>query len=140
MNNQSSKTKLFLIELIIIILFFSIAGAICVNIFASARLMSTKSTDITMANMVGQTAVEAFRNSESALDGVLEEYGTIEVPGGYLGYFDGNWKAAPEENDQKYEMNIKLSEDDEGLATFDVEIKKEEDVLYGVTAKKYLGK
>ncbi len=40
MEIKSSKTKLFLIELIVVIFFFAVSSVVCVNLFARARLMS----------------------------------------------------------------------------------------------------
>jgi type II secretory pathway pseudopilin PulG len=57
----SSKSSLFLIEMIVVILFFSIAGAICVSLFVQARLISLESTRLTLAVNQCQNAAEALR-------------------------------------------------------------------------------
>lgn len=56
----NNKSSLFLIELIIVILFFSIAGAICVSLFAQSRMLSIQSTQLTMATQKCQNAAEVL--------------------------------------------------------------------------------
>lgn len=60
---NNSKSSLFLIELIIVILFFAIAGAICVSLFSQSRLMSIESTELTMATQKCQNAAELLAAS-----------------------------------------------------------------------------
>lgn len=58
--NTNNKSSLFLIELIIVILFFAIASAICASLFVQSRLISMESTELTMATQKCQNAAEAL--------------------------------------------------------------------------------
>lgn len=69
MKKNSSRSSLFLIEIILGILFFSIAAAICVQLFIRAHLMGQSSTDLNRGISLAQTAAETFR----ACDGSLSE-------------------------------------------------------------------
>jgi hypothetical protein len=78
-----SKSAIFLFELMIIILVFTLAAAICTQIFASAYSMSSESRDLTMSSINAQTVAEHFKS------GVVDEEPL---------YFDREWKATTEAN------------------------------------------
>lgn len=59
-NNSSSKTGLFLMELIISLLFFSLAGAICIQLFVQSHLLSNKSVDLKHSVLWAQNVAETF--------------------------------------------------------------------------------
>lgn len=59
-NNSSSKTGLFLMELIISLLFFSLAGAVCIQLFVQSHLLSNKSVDLKHSVLWAQNVAEAF--------------------------------------------------------------------------------
>lgn len=60
-SRSSSKSGLFLIELIIAIVFFAVASAICIQLFVKAHLISTRSTDISTASIIAQNTAEQFK-------------------------------------------------------------------------------
>ncbi len=64
MEIKSSKTKLFLIELIVVLFFFSVSSVVCVNLFARARQMSINSADTTNAMLRAQYAAETIRAAD----------------------------------------------------------------------------
>ena len=49
MNRKGSKSALFLMELILAILFFAAASAVCVQLFVKAHLMSQDTVDLNRA-------------------------------------------------------------------------------------------
>lgn len=59
-NNASSRTGLFLMELIIAVLFFALAGAICVQLFVQAHIVSSKSVALNHGVLWAQNTAEAF--------------------------------------------------------------------------------
>ena len=73
-----SKSAVFLFELMIIILVFTLAAAICSQIFAGAFKMSEKSHDLTMSSINAQAVAEHYKAGDDA---------TAPL------YFDRNWKA-----------------------------------------------
>lgn len=60
MNSHSSKAGLFLMELIIAILVFSIAGAVCVQLFAKSYMLSIHSRELSNAVSLAQSQAEIF--------------------------------------------------------------------------------
>lgn len=59
-NNSSSKTGLFLMELIISVLFFSLAGAICIQLFVQSHMLSNKSVNLKHSVLWVQNTAEIF--------------------------------------------------------------------------------
>lgn len=59
-NKASSRSGLFLMELIISILFFSLAGAVCVRLFVNAHIVSRDSVELNHALEWTQNVAEAF--------------------------------------------------------------------------------
>ena len=60
-ERSKSKSRLFFIEILIIIVFFSICAGVCMNLFAKAKLISVESSDLTKGVMVAQAAAEAVK-------------------------------------------------------------------------------
>lgn len=115
--HTKSKSSLFLIEMIIVILVFSLASAICASLFVNARLTSLKSTQLTMAVTRCQNAVEAVRAVGDAPDALEELLGAETADGGvYVVYYDAD--GIPTQSDgARYLLTISTSRDAAGLVT-----------------------
>ena len=61
MQKRGSKTGLFLMELLLVILFFSIASAVCLRGFAAAWQKSRDSADLGGAVLAAQSAAEYWK-------------------------------------------------------------------------------
>lgn len=61
MRRDRSKTGLFMMEMIIVILFFAVSAAVCVKIFAASDKMEQKSVDINQAVLIGESAAESYK-------------------------------------------------------------------------------
>ena len=57
---ETSKSSLFLLELMISIVFFAIAAAGCVQVFAKAHMLSQEAGKLDMAVSVAQSLAEAY--------------------------------------------------------------------------------
>lgn len=60
MRNNSSKISLFLMELIIAIFFFSLAGAICIQLFVRSHVISNNSVELSYSVLWVQNVAETF--------------------------------------------------------------------------------
>ena len=58
-----SGSSLFLMELILAILFFSVASAVCVQLFARAHTASEQSAALNRAVLAAESAAEAFKGA-----------------------------------------------------------------------------
>lgn len=59
-NKASSRTGLFLMELIIAVLFFALASAICIQLFVKSHLISESSVELNHGVLWAQNMAEAF--------------------------------------------------------------------------------
>lgn len=57
---QHSKSSLFLMELIIALLFFSLASTVCIRLFVKAHALSARTVDQNYAVNYAQNMAEAF--------------------------------------------------------------------------------
>lgn len=60
MNKQSSRSSLFLIELVLSIFFFIIAAAICLQLFVNTYFLSRETIEINQAVLWSQNLAEPF--------------------------------------------------------------------------------
>ena len=79
-----SKTPLFLMELIVMLLVFSISAAICLQVFAGARRISDESHRLDVAVMQAQTAAECWKASHGDLKETAERMGTVPENDGFV--------------------------------------------------------
>lgn len=96
MNNNlsasGSKSTLFLMEQLIVILIFSFCAAVCVKIFVVSFIMTSDSNDMTNALRIAQSGAECYKavagDSEyaaSILGGGIVKDGVVSV------YYDSDW-------------------------------------------------
>jgi len=129
--NCRSKTGLFLIELLMMILLFSFSAAVCLRIFASAKSASSFSRDLTAATMNAQSAAECYK----AFDGDMERTAK-GLSGKYNGdtvtlYYDEKWERAPGDGSA---FTMTLTKRD-GCAVIDVEQSGKPELLFSITVK-----
>lgn len=104
MHHQSnSKLSLFLMELIVAIMFFSLSAAICVRLFASAHILAEKTEDLSNAVIWSQNMAEAFTGNNGNLEKIAamfpDAYLTTSPTddtgreGQLMLFLDENWEA-----------------------------------------------
>ena len=65
---ESSRSSLFLLELMISIVFFALAAAGCVQVFAKAHMLSQEAGRLDMAVSVAQSLAEEYSGSRTEDD------------------------------------------------------------------------
>lgn len=70
-NRQTSKTGLFLMELMMAILFFCLASAVCVQMFVKGHTLSQRSVDLNHAVVRCESLAEAFYSCDANMQHVL---------------------------------------------------------------------
>ena len=114
MNKQrGSNLSLFLMELIVAILFFSLSAAVCVRLFTGAHLMAERTENLSSSVIWSQNLSESF----TAMKGDLEKISLL-YPDAYLTedtlilFFDDNWETVDETlSDASYEAILKVKID-----------------------------
>ncbi len=114
MNKQrGSKLSLFLMELIVAILFFSLSAAVCVRLFTNAHLMAERTENLSSAVMWSQNLTETFTAESGDLERISGLYPDAYVTEDTLIlFFDNNWEVLDESlGDASYEALLKVRRD-----------------------------
>jgi hypothetical protein len=105
-----SKTAIFLFELMVVILVFSLAAAVCASIFGKAYGVSEQSKALTMAVLKAESVAEEFKAGKT--------------PDGDL-LFDREWRATTDRDRAVYRVTADVSGDG-GVRVMDVAVTKVE--------------
>ena len=132
-ERSKSKSRLFFIEILIIIVFFSICAGVCMNLFANAKLISVESSDLTKGVMVAQAAAEAVKAEGDSpelerLLGGCRDGNMIRV------YYDGQWQKLPRKEAAVYELAVRLTEE-QGVLAAEIRVLKGDQEIHSLKAK-----
>ena len=94
-KTASSKTGLFLFELIVMIMLFSLSAAVCMRIFGMARSFTDYGRNLSNASLAAQSAAECFKSSGS-LEKTAGIMGGEIKDGGVFVYYDEDWRESKE--------------------------------------------
>jgi len=124
-RSRASSSSLFLLELIMAILIFSIAAAICVQLFAKSHRLSTQARSVTAASDLCISVAELVRSSasEEELQQLFEEAfpaaGMSEHE--ITAYVDENLEEAADAGQAAYTLLVFTQEAD-GMLTADIRV------------------
>ncbi len=136
MNDTPSKTRYFLIELIVNCLFFALAAAICAGLFAKGFADSKYSEDLAMATLKAQNYAEIFK----AAKGSEEMFSEIATANDYFEfYYDENWQEC-DAVDLRYLLKVDIGSEVGNIKTADISVAKlDKTEIYSLTVKRYVG-
>ena len=118
-----SKSAVFLFELMVIILVFTIAAAICTSIFAESFNMSKESKDLTMSSINAQTLAERFKAGEDNID---------------TQYFNKDWEAVGE-SEAAYTIKVDADTSSASMRAASVTVYREDESFFSITVKEFVG-
>ena len=88
---NSSKSSLFLIELIIAILFFAIGSAVCVRAFVKAHDLSMRAKDLSFASAQASSAASVLEYTDGSFSSFSTYFPDAEERGdAFLVYYDAD--------------------------------------------------
>lgn len=113
-NKTSVNLEVSLVEIVISILLFAIAGAIMLNSFAAARFTQIKANDKVRAGYLIQSSAEMINSFDSTND-MIEYLSTSfnyksmsENENIFINYYDKDWNLCYEEN-KEYIITVKVN-------------------------------
>lgn len=133
------RTNLFLIELIIAILFFTLASAICIKLFSNAFVKSNETAALNMALSKATSAAEGILGTDGSMESLLQLFPTGEKQdSALLVFYDKDWQAT-KASTAIYRMDISLLQAD-GLNTGAITVGEIDSTapLYTLTVDNYL--
>ncbi len=128
-NRGMSRSHLFLIELIVVILFFSFAGVITVQVFSKAFQLAEGTTALNGATIVVQTAAETDRTRS------LEEF----IPSQNIVYYNKGWEVTNPSN-AAYTMTTDATLEERwagSMAIHHYTVTSGDKIIYQLLTKKY---
>lgn len=78
MNKQSSRTSLFLIELVLSIFFFIVASAVCMQLFVNTHFLTQKTAETNQALLWSQNLAEPFLGNMGDYSLVKKLYSDVD--------------------------------------------------------------
>lgn len=146
MNNKHSRTSIFLIELIIAVLLFSISAAVCAKLFANTHIKSKETIALNHAVSEAQDAAELMRGSdirnyEELLNLYYKKYPMSKLTQEYalkIG-FDKDFNNCAIGGTDEYNMTLFFTYDEQFL-TLDITYTNvaEGRVIYSLSLQKHL--
>ncbi len=99
-KQKSSKSTLFLMELMIAILMFSLCAAVCLSLFGASRTMTDDSDNLNHAVALSKSAASCYKAANGDLTVTAQlmygaEAGIVnETTDKMIFYYDGHWNPA----------------------------------------------
>jgi len=119
---SSSASGMFLIELLLAIMIFAVASAICLKVFVTAHQISAESHDMNRAILAAQNGAECFKATGGDLSETAGLLGEDFTGGDTLDmHFDSNWKPSADP-DFGYTLEIKRLSVQNGLIEGEVTV------------------
>lgn len=140
MNNAKSKTSLVLMELIITILFFSIASAVCVQLFVKSHLLTKETDELNNAVGICQSIAEVMNGTDGSLYEIKPYFPSAEGEDNYFViYYDDSFKPTLDVDNYTYFADVTVTSVGK-LSTMDINFIKHSDMssIYSIRASKYI--
>ena len=134
MKNRGSASGMFLIELLLALLIFAIASAICLQVFVTAHLLSAESNNINHAVVAAQNVAECFKasNGDLAQTANLLQGSTETADNRLTQYFNSEWKPAAS-NDFNFILEVTLAPQQGGFVSGELTVNAAKgDLLFAI--------
>ena len=146
MKRRTSGTSLFLMELIITIMFFSVACAVCVQSFVTSKILDDRTRELNASVNIAQGLCDAMRGTDGSLYSITAVYRGAVVGDDdtyFQLYFDKHFKSVgPMDQSAVYVCDVSLdNKPGSSIEKMNVVITdlKEFKEIYTLTATKYTG-
>ena len=138
-HNPAKRSSLFLMELMIAILFFSLASAVCVQLFVKSHLLTREAAELNQAVSQAQSAAEVIRTTDCSSSAVSEFLPDAVVDThGFRLYYDSEWDFC-KKKDAKYLLRADLSFQPQMLYShIEVTDIRGKDCIYELDVNRYL--
>lgn len=137
-----SRTSLFLMEMIVTILFFSLAGAVCVKCFVNAHMIGRETQELNHAVAIATGYAEVMRGTDGDIDSIIAVYPeAIKGDDSFFEvFYDENFLPCDDDN-AKYVGDVTLTPNG-AIQNMNIKIARLSDssIIYELDATKYMNK
>lgn len=104
--SRNTRSSVFLLELMIAILFFSLGSAICIQVFVKAYTLNQSAQDLSFASAQVSSAASVVKYTDQTMTSLKKFYPLIEeIEDGFIISYDKNRKECAEK-DASYQLLI----------------------------------
>lgn len=115
--NTRSKSGLFMIELVIVIVIFSILSAECLKVFFHSRQIADQSQNLSRSTLAVQSVADCYKSANGDLKQVTEIMGGVLDGEKLTLYFSPKWEQVGDINDAGFCVTIVETAVREGTVT-----------------------
>lgn len=134
---RHSKTSLFLMEIMLDILFFSVLVTICLQLFFKAHNLSESTTVLHRAVSTCTSIAEVYQSSENGKESIFQNYiDAAEYDQNIAIYFDEKFASCPEEK-RVYRALVTVGDDSLHTAVIEFSDVDTDEVIYTLTVSNY---
>ena len=109
-KQHAPKATLFLMELVIVIFFFSICAAICANMFGSAQQMADNSENLSRAVVEARSAASCYKAADGDLEKTARLLDGVQLDDSAAVYFDEAWNKIADSETAQFVVRLKQRE------------------------------
>lgn len=107
MKNESSKSALFLMELILAVLFFALSSAVCARLFVSSHVISCETQEANRAAALAQSAAACVQSAEGNFEAAAKLLsGTVTADGKLTVWYTADWQPLDNAANAVYCMSV----------------------------------
>ncbi len=137
-----SRTSLFLMEMIVTVLFFSLASAVCVQCFVNAHVIGRETQELNHAVAAATGFAEVMRGTDGDIDSIIAVYPeAVKGDDSYFTvFYDADFLPCDAEN-AKYAGDVTLTPNG-AIQNMNIRIARIADssIIYELDATKYMNK
>lgn len=136
---RSSRASLFLMELMISILFFSLSSAVCIQLFVKAHAINEATKDISKATLIAQDICEYFHYANGDKAQMLSYYNEYEESDDNIVLFFSKNRTICPKAEARYTVILSFEQNlSYRILNLDIHRMDKSDSLYQSTIKKYV--
>lgn len=137
-KNESGRSGLLLMEIIIAILFFSVVSAVCLQLFVKAHNLSQDTVELDMAVRKASSAAEICSQSEMPFQKLQELYKLSDIKDDKASIYYDNGFMECESDTAAYHMDIISEKADDRTVTYHIAIySADEEEIYRLEITAY---
>ncbi|MCI6640682.1 MAG: hypothetical protein MSH10_07910 [Pygmaiobacter massiliensis] len=109
MNQNRSRSGLFLLEFLAAVLIFSLASAICIQLFAAAKLKSDRTRATSAAMSLSQSAAACLQTAQGDFAKAADWLDGFVKDDALLGYYDQNLQPTDDLSNAVYQLTATVT-------------------------------
>ena len=135
-KNTPSKSSLFLIELIIAILFFTVASGICIQLFSKSFLLSQSSKNLSTASRLVSNTAEVLESCGGSLEEVQSLFPESVADGDSIRfYYNASWEKCNEADGNFTLIATVTGDTEKSVSISSYETEKPEKLIYSLATQ-----